>query len=268
MAQFTVAIPVYNGARFLAQALESIAAQDLDGVEVLVSDNASSDATPAILEEWASRLPLRVVRRPETLPMREHFNALLEDVSSDAYMLLCADDYLADPDALALGRKALDEHPDVAAIYCDLLYVTEGRKRLAVRRFKRSGRFDLDAAGRASLRTGRNLFGIPLAVRRSALSDLRYAAPFHYAMDLDLSWALAARGGGYHLDRPLIANRYGAHNTTWTLLRQGIDEMFALAAKHDTVPGPARRLRMIATAHFVNFQKYVFRAIAGWRSRS
>ncbi len=262
MADFTVAIPVYNGERFLAEALRSIEMQNLNGVEVLVSDNASTDKTACILAEWKDRLPLRVVRRPHTLPMRDHFNMLLDDVNGEAYMLLCHDDYFANPDALDLARAALRENPDVASVYCDLVYVDEQRRTLAHRRFSRSGRFDPDATGKKCLETGRNLYGIPLAIRHSALGDTRYCEEFLYAMDIDLSWSLARKGGAYHIDRSLIANRYSDDNMTWRLLGTTLGEYLALAQKHSTAPGPCARARMAAICQFVTAQKFAFRYYA------
>lgn len=266
MPDFTVAIPVYNGERFLPEALRSIEAQNLNGVEVLVSDNASTDGTARILAAWKGRLPLRVIRRPRTLPMREHFNSLLDDVNGEAYMLLCHDDYLADSDALDLARAALRDNPDVASVYCDLVYVDERRRTLARRHFKRAGHFDADAIGRRCLRTGRNLFGIPLAIRRSALGDIRYGEDFLYAMDIDLSWSLADRGGAYHIDRPLIANRYSDDNMTWKLLGTTFSEYLRLAHNHASTPGPLARARMKAACQVVTAQKCVFRYYARLRA--
>ena len=260
VAEFTVAIPVYNGARFIGEALDSIARQDLDGVEVLVSDNASTDATPWILAEWQERLPLRVIRRARTMPMRDHFNALLDAVDGENYMLLCHDDYLASPDALALARSALAEHPEVSAVYCDLLFVNENGRRLARRSFGRAGAFDVEQTGLRTLRTGRNLFGIPLAIRRKALGDLRYGDKFLYTMDIDLSWSLGETGGAWHIAEPLIANRYSAGNTTWGLLRHAHREYIDLAAKHARAPGPLGKARIAATSAVVALQKLAFRA--------
>ena len=84
-------------------------------------------------------------------------------------MLLCHDDYLARPDALQLADRALDENPDVPAVYCNLAYVNAAKRPLSTRYFPRGRRFSAEEAGRETLRTGRNMFGIPLGVRRSAL---------------------------------------------------------------------------------------------------
>lgn len=244
MAQFSVCIPVYNGAAFLAQALESVVGQTHPNIEVVVSDNASTDATPSILEEWSDRLNLRIIRQPQTFPMREHFNLLLDVVDSDAYMLLCHDDYLASPDALEQAQAVLDANPEISAVYCDLAYVDERRRLLSTRRFGRAGPFLADDAGLRTLRTGRNCFGIPLAVRRDALGAHRYDERFLYSMDVDLSWAISRESPAFHIPQTLIANRYSGQNTTWSLLATARQEYIDLTAKYRHPPSAMERLRI------------------------
>jgi glycosyltransferase involved in cell wall biosynthesis len=50
----TVAIPVFSGARFIRQAIESVLAQTFTDYELLISDNASEDGTAAICAEFAA----------------------------------------------------------------------------------------------------------------------------------------------------------------------------------------------------------------------
>jgi GT2 family glycosyltransferase len=59
----SVIMPTYNGQDYLAAALESVCVQGDSGVEVIAVDDGSSDATLGILEAFAARLPLQVVRR-------------------------------------------------------------------------------------------------------------------------------------------------------------------------------------------------------------
>lgn len=258
MSRFAVCIPVYNGAAFVARALESIACQSHGDVAVIASDNASTDATPEILAEWSHRLPMRIIRQPRTLAMRDHFNALLDEVDADAYMLLCHDDYLASPDALAKAQAVLDADANVSAIYCDLVYVNERGRTLAHRRFGRDGRFLADEVGRLTLSTGRNCFGIPLAVRHRALGTLRYDRRFLYAMDVDLSWSMSRDRPAFHIPEPLIANRYSRKNSTWSMLNSARQEYIDLATKHDRPPGRLARLKIGATCFHVAQQKRMF----------
>lgn len=57
----TVLVPVFNGERFLAEALESIRAQSYRNLEILVVDDGSSDKTPTILREFSKSDPRFVI---------------------------------------------------------------------------------------------------------------------------------------------------------------------------------------------------------------
>ncbi|MCA3556000.1 glycosyltransferase [Aestuariivirga sp.] len=259
MTRVTVCIPVRNGDNFLEQALASIAMQTYPADRVLVSDNASTDRTAGILEAWKRRLPLEVVRQPAPVSMVENFNGLLDRVEDPFYMVLCHDDYLNAPDAISSARAVLEANSGVSAVYCDLAYVGEKRRRLATRRFHRTGLFDADEAGRQSVLKTRNMFGIPLLVRRSALGPYRYDPAFRYGLDLDLSWQMSRLQPAWHIPRALMANRYHAGNSTWGGLGAA-DEYFRLASKHGMRISPARRAQIRLRCWSVGQQRRLFGA--------
>lgn len=55
MAEVTIGLPVYNGSDYLDKALEALCAQTYEDLEILISDNASTDDTPQIIEKWATK---------------------------------------------------------------------------------------------------------------------------------------------------------------------------------------------------------------------
>ena len=55
MARISVGMPVYNAERYLAQAIDSVLGQTCADFELVISDNASTDATATICEEYAVR---------------------------------------------------------------------------------------------------------------------------------------------------------------------------------------------------------------------
>src|SRR4051812_12825537 len=51
----TVGLPVHNGEQFLAAAVDSLLSQSVDGLELILADNASTDGTLAICERYAAQ---------------------------------------------------------------------------------------------------------------------------------------------------------------------------------------------------------------------
>lgn len=105
----SIALPVRNGANYLAEALDSILAQSYGAFELHVSDNASDDETPQILADYAARDPrIRVSRSAELIPQAANVNRAVRLTSSPWVKLFCHDDVM-EPDCLARLVTAIDE---------------------------------------------------------------------------------------------------------------------------------------------------------------
>ena len=116
----TIGVPVLDGAESLAEALESIAAQSHPNVEVIVSDNASTDDTPAIAAAFcASRPRWTYVRQATRLPAAAHFRWLYEQARGD-YFMWAADDDSRSPDFVERLVAALEADPAAGLAYPDL----------------------------------------------------------------------------------------------------------------------------------------------------
>ncbi|HKR64904.1 MAG TPA: glycosyltransferase family 2 protein, partial [Thermoanaerobaculia bacterium] len=64
----TIGMPIYNGASLMRRAIDSVLMQDFQDLEILISDNASTDATPALIAEYeALDKRVRHVRLPSTV---------------------------------------------------------------------------------------------------------------------------------------------------------------------------------------------------------
>lgn len=93
----SIVVPVFNGARFLQECLESALTQDHAALEVVVLDNASTDATGAIAGALARRdARVRLFRNPATLGPIANWNRAMTLMSGEARYcrVLHADDAL------------------------------------------------------------------------------------------------------------------------------------------------------------------------------
>ncbi len=91
--RLSVVLPVYNGAATLPATLESLAAQEgLSEIEAIAVDQGSSDASRVVLAGFAERLPLRVIRSPETRNWMETTNVGLAAARAPLVSMLHQDD--------------------------------------------------------------------------------------------------------------------------------------------------------------------------------
>ena len=93
MPFITVAIPTYNRARLLDRCLRSVFASQFDEMEVLVSDNASTDSTQDVLSSFDDPR-LRYWRNPTNLGMEQNLLSVVEAAKGEWVFCLTDDDYL------------------------------------------------------------------------------------------------------------------------------------------------------------------------------
>lgn len=110
--KLTIAIPTYNRCNLLRQTLDSIMKQRVEGMEVIVSDNASTDGTEDMMKEYCEKNNIRYFRNTENLGMDKNFLNCLQKAEGEYIHLLSDDDILL-PGAV---EKILDliekEKPD------------------------------------------------------------------------------------------------------------------------------------------------------------
>ena len=123
-----VLLSAYNGERYLRAQLESLLAQTLEGVEILVRDDGSTDGTKAILEEYASRGALRWFGG-ENLGCARSFWALLHESEDADYYAFCDQDDVWDADKLMIAVRAIEGERG-PALYCSDVRVTDEKLRL------------------------------------------------------------------------------------------------------------------------------------------
>ena len=107
----SVIVPCHNYGRFLAQALDSVRAQDYPTVETVVVDDGSTDDTTAV----AARYPeVRYLRQPNQI-MSAARNAGVRASCGEYVVFLNADDWLL-AGGLAANAALLQQHPTAAFV--------------------------------------------------------------------------------------------------------------------------------------------------------
>lgn len=115
-----VVTPVYNGAAFLNETMDCVQAQTYGNVVHVLLDNASTDATAAIIAQYRDRrVPLIVGRNPETIDVRDNWEAAVRSSPREAtyFLVLCADDLIT-PDAIEKMVALAEQDSCVGIVGC------------------------------------------------------------------------------------------------------------------------------------------------------
>ena len=113
--EVSVVMPVYNAARYLAEAVESILAQTFREFEFVIVDDGSTDRSRQMLDEYARRdARIKIVRRPNT-GIVGALNDGLAAASAPLVARMDADD-VSLPQRLETQVAYMREHPDVVAL--------------------------------------------------------------------------------------------------------------------------------------------------------
>ena len=115
----SVVIPVFNGARYLRQAIDSVLAQSYGDMELIVVDSGSTDDTPAILREYPSVRWLTLARNEGPAKARNYG----VHHARGGYVAFLDHDDLWYPQKLALQVSVLKEDLSVGVIYTDQEWV-------------------------------------------------------------------------------------------------------------------------------------------------
>lgn len=113
----SVGMPVHNGEEFVAEAIDAILTQEDTDLELVISDNGSSDNTESICREFAARdSRVRYLRRDENRGAAWNFNNAVHEARG-RYFQWAAHDDLRTPRAIAQCVEVLEHDPNVALCY-------------------------------------------------------------------------------------------------------------------------------------------------------
>jgi glycosyltransferase involved in cell wall biosynthesis len=157
----SIVMPVYNGEVFLAEAIDSLLAQDYPNIEIIVLDDGSVDGTRAVLETYGKRI---LWASHENMGQANTLNKGWQMAKGDVLSYLSADDVLF-PGAVSASLKYLTG--DVVLTYCDFRLVDSSSKY--IRKVSAPDFNFLDMFGRLICQPGPGVFFTRAAFQSAGL---------------------------------------------------------------------------------------------------
>jgi glycosyltransferase involved in cell wall biosynthesis len=206
-----VCIGTFNQSQYLKGCIESVLAQSYPIREIWVSDDASTDNTPEVMQELCQRYPtVRYYRQPANLGITGNFSWALSQPSTDLIVRLDSDDSL-EPDFVATLAELMRQHPEAGYAHGDVYEIDGDGAKLRTRRLHRGAIYECpeDTLRRSTL--GYRVAANCILYRSAALKEANYYYPnlsWKACEDWDLCLRIAIRGwGNVHAATPLANYR-------------------------------------------------------------
>lgn len=234
-------MPVFNGERYLADAVESVLEQTLPDLELVVVDDGSSDSSREIVEAFAlSDARVRLIVNDENLGVAPARNQAWREARAPFVAVLDSDD-VALPDRLSRQVEFLDAHPSVAAVGGAVIAIDGSGRHGSLIRFPTS-----NSAIRSTLRRHNCLAHPTVLMRRSALVAVD-GYRLDRAEDYDLWLRLSERWMLANLSEPVTLYRqHPGQMTVRTLEGQTLGRLAAMGAARERRAGRRDPLEGVA----------------------
>jgi glycosyltransferase involved in cell wall biosynthesis len=202
----TVLIPVHNAADTLAETLDSLIAQTFSAFEVLLVDDASTDASVAIAASYRDRLAVRVLSLATNAGVAGALNAGLATIATPFIARIDGDD-IARADRLERQWNFLSQNAqiDVCSSWMELFYPGTDREPQILAKPENDAQIKTALLQYCSMSHGASMF------RTTFFEDIgHFNTALDFAEDYDL-WCRGALLGKRYANIPLPLTRYRQH---------------------------------------------------------
>lgn len=208
--RISVVMPVFNSEATVRDAIKSVLAQTFEGFELIVVDDGSTDGSPQILGDEASRDPRVNVTTTPNRGVTAALNTGLSMARGEFVARMDADD-LSEPMRFEKQCKHLDDHGECVAVGSGVIEIDDDGVPRRSHKFGASAKLPDRCRGFRHFPPSPPTIYHPTAMIRAETLTAAggYRTCFRSAQDRDLWWRLSRRGEIHRLPEALL--RYRVH---------------------------------------------------------
>ena len=234
MPKISIGLPIYNGEKFLCTKLETILSQTFHDFELIISDNASTDLTAKICEEFIKNdSRIKYTRQKKFIHGLENFSFVLEQAKSEFFVWTAADD-IWEPKFLEKNIEVLEEDKNIIGSISDVkfFYIYDKNLNSLLKKLKNENRIQFEHCKSAygdysqrlkiflKLRQATSIYAVFRTKNlKKSFSRTKEIYPFDFAIILDL-----LQYGNFHVLDELLMFRYGKGISSKLPLEEKIED--------------------------------------------
>jgi glycosyltransferase involved in cell wall biosynthesis len=272
-ADVTIFLPVYNGANYIREAIDSVLAQSYTNWTFLIVDNCSTDNTAELCKPYLADPRFTYVLNETNLGIHGNFHKALSLCKTTYFAYLSHDDIYVRPDAFAEAHAILEADKTLAMVNAPVRWLdskSEFIPSFGASNVGFEGKVAGKAVAKACIVRCRNLYGIAVLSRTEFGQHLQLDKRLHQAADINFFAGISDVQGGdrnvFVLQNPAYAIRFHQTNTTLKQYDTLRDEMNIIAQNHGIELTAFERMQQQFNAYKVRLGKWVFYQMLNRRS--
>ena len=207
----SIGLAVFNGEKYLSEAIESILAQSFTDFELIISDNASTDQTAQICKKYATQDDrIQYHRNPTNIGGANNENLTFK-MSKGEYFRWAAHDDVCAPTLIEKCVRLLDENPDVVLCHTNVVEIDENGNHCGMSS-RNNGRYENPYERFRSIAGSKDFLEETYGVIRSCVMQRTRLQLNYTASDRTLMCELALYGRFHQIEEPLFYKRFHPGN--------------------------------------------------------
>ena len=260
MTLVSVCIPTYNSSQYISECIDSVVKQSFKNIEIIISDNCSSDNTIEIIEKKNIK-NLKILRNKENIGIAKNFNLVCNEASGEYIKLLPSDDTIL-PNSIETSLKFIKNRGDISLVVSSKKIIN-GSSKIIINKmssFSEGVHEGRDVIWKI-LNSGRNPLGEPtfaLFKKEEFINVGGFNEEYDFTLDIDLWIRLLEKGNLYFIEEPLGSFR--VHSNSYSVKRNMYTKYLEWLSDIQYIYGISKyrkRFIMIKIKYF-NFLKQMF----------
>jgi glycosyltransferase involved in cell wall biosynthesis len=242
--EISICIPTYNQANYLELAIKSALEQTIPILEIIVSNDCSTDNTKEVLDKLSNEIPiLRVVHQPNNLGIAENVNACLRLAKGKYIIRLDSDDCLMPNYAEKLSNQ-LSLFPNAGYAHAAVEEINPSGAKLRIRKLARKSGFqEADVALKEAVK-GYKVAANIVMFSKQALEKINYLnSKVNFAEDYYMVTQISAANFGNIYSQEILSKYRVWTDTNKVRQKRKLEEIIGLTKVFNEVLEPVYKLK-------------------------
>lgn len=229
----TFILPVYNGALFVAESIDSILSQTYQNWTLLILDNCSTDNTQEVCKLYLHDKRVQYLRHEKNLGLLGNLLKGIELTNTPYWCYVCHDDKFTDSTAIQRAFDLLESDSELAMVTSPLKWMDANSKILRDELEPVHGKLDADEVNKIMLKRIRITYGLIMLARTEYVKSFQPDTKWQSVADVDLFISISKGRKVFIFEKPAYAIRFHNDNNSMRTFLDARGKYQLIAAKHN-----------------------------------